>query len=103
DAERDAVEARDDAPVEAGRARVDGDRVALGGIADPGHALIEEVAQDAAPRVRRAADEEVLRRLAPVLLEPLDVALEAAGSRHDRGGPHRLREALAAQHRLRDP
>jgi hypothetical protein len=48
---------------------------------------VEQRAQDQAVVVARAADVEVPRGVAPVLREPLDVALEAAGGGDDRRGP----------------
>ncbi len=84
DAEHDAVEPRDDAAVEFRRAGVDRHRMALGGIADVLHALVEQHLEHGAAVIGRAADQEVVGRFAPVLLEPFDVGLKAAGRRHQR-------------------
>ena len=78
----------DDAAVEFRRARVDRDRVALGGIADLLHALGQQHLQDRAAIIGRAADQEIVGGLAPILLEPFDVGLEAAGGGDQRRGAH---------------
>ena len=59
--------------------------MALRRIADRHDAGIEQHAQHVAAIVRRAADQEIVGRRAPVLLEPFDIGLEAAG-----GGDHGL-------------
>ena len=91
DAEDDAVEPGDDAAVEFRRAGVDGDRVALRGIADLLHALVEQHLQDGAAVIGRAADQEIVGGIAPVFLQPFDVGLEAAG-----GGDQRRRADFVA-------
>ena len=78
DAERHAVDAGDDAAVEPGRAPVDRDGVALRRIADLAGAAIQQRAQQQALIVGRAADDEIVRHVAPVLLQPGDVRLEPA-------------------------
>ena len=80
------VEPRDDAAVEFRRARVDRDRVALGRIADLLHALGEQHLQHRAAIIGRAADQEIVGGLAPILLQPFDVGLEAAGGGDQRRG-----------------
>ena len=84
DAEDHAVVPRDDAAVVFRRARVDRDRVALGRIADLLRRPVEQHLQHGAAIVRRAADQEIVRRRAPVLLQPFDVGLEAAAGRDER-------------------
>src|SRR5262245_16750914 len=69
DRERDAVETCDDPTVELWRARVDRDRMTLRWIADRGHILIEQRAKHASLRVRCTADEKIVRRLAPIVLQ----------------------------------
>ncbi len=82
------VVARDDAAVEFRRAGVDRDRMALRGIADLLHALGQQHLQDRAAIIGRAADQEIVGGLAPILLQPFDVGLEAAGGRDQRRGAH---------------
>ena len=84
DAERDAVEPRDDAAVELRRARIDRDRMAGSRIADRLRAGVEHRAQRRAGVVRRAADDEVVGRVAPGLLQPREVRLEAAAGEDER-------------------
>ena len=84
DPERHRVEARDDAAVELRRARIDGDGMTLGRIADRIGAGVEHQPQDRARVVRGTPDDEVPCRLSPDLLEPLEVRLEAAGREDDR-------------------
>ena len=79
DAEHHRVMARDDAAVEFRRARVDRHRMALRGIADFLHALAEQHFQDRSAVIGRAADQEIVGGLAPILLQPFDIGLEAAG------------------------
>ena len=86
DAEHHRVVPRDDAAVEFRRAGVDRDRMALGGIADVLHALVEQQLQDRAAVIGRAADQEIVGRLAPIFLQPFDVGLKTAGRRHQRRG-----------------
>ena len=93
DAEDHAVVARDDAAVVFRRARIDRDRMALGRIAGLGDAAVEQHFQHRAAVVRRAADQEVVRRRPPVLLEPLDVRLKPAAGRDQRCGAHRMTRA----------
>ena len=76
----------DDAAVEFRRAGVDRDRVALGGIADVLHALVEQHLQDRAAVIGRAADQEIVGGIAPVFLQPFDVGFKTAGRRHQRRG-----------------
>ena len=78
DAERHAVDAGDDPAVELGRAPVDRDGVALLRIADLPDAAVEQRAQQQDLVVGRAAHDEVVRHVAPVLLQPGDVRLESA-------------------------
>ena len=78
DGERHAVESRDDAAIELGRASVDGDTVALRRVTDALGAGIEHVTQDLASIVGRAADEEVARRRPPGTCEPVEIGLKAA-------------------------
>jgi hypothetical protein len=86
DAEHDAVEPGDDAAVVFGRPRVDRDRMALGGIADFSDALVEQQLEHGAAIVAGAPHQEIIGGLAPILLHPFDVRLEAAG-----GGDQRAR------------
>ena len=76
----------DDAAVEFRRARVDRDRMALRGIADLLHALVEQHLQDRAAIIGRAADQEIVGGIAPILLQPFDVGLEPAGGGDQRRG-----------------
>ncbi len=99
DAEDHAVEPRGDTAVEARRPRVDGDRVALRRIADIADAGVEQHAQHVATVIGRAADEEIVGGLAPVLLEPFDIGLEAAGGGDQRLAADRLRLAVERDHR----
>ena len=62
--------------------------MALPRVADLGHALLEQDAQDAALVVRRAAHDEVVGHLSPALPEPGDVGLEPARGRHERPRLH---------------
>ncbi len=66
DAVGHAVQTRRDAAVELRRARVQRHGVALRRIADRRHALVEQVLQHPAAVVGRAADDEVVDRVAPV-------------------------------------
>ena len=84
-AEHHGIMPGDDAAVEFRRARIDRDRMTLRGIADFLHALFEQHLQDRAAVIRRAADQEIVGGLAPILLEPFDVGLEAAGGGDQRG------------------
>ena len=84
DPEWHRVETRDDAAVELRSPGIDRDSVALRRVADRFGAGIEHQPQHSAGVVRRAADDEVLRRISPDLREPLEVRLEAA-----RGKDHR--------------
>src|SRR5436305_1214 len=81
---------RDDAAVEFRRAGIDRDRVALRGIADLLHALVEQHLEDRAAIVGRAADQEIIRGLAPIFLQPFDVGLKAAGGGDQRRGAYVL-------------
>ena len=86
DAEHHRVVAGDDAAVEFRRAGVDRDRMALRGIADVLHALVEQHLQNRAAVIGRAADQEIVGGVAPILLQPFDVGLETAGGRDQRRG-----------------
>src|SRR5205085_7691459 len=57
-----------------------------GRVADGLDTFPEKNFQYRAAIVRRTADEEVVRRRAPILLQPLDVRFEAAGCRDKRAG-----------------
>ena len=94
DAERDAVDARDDAAVEARRAGIDGDRMALGRIAGGLGAAVHQQAQQPAIVVRRAANQEVVGGVAPDLSQPLEIRLESAGRRDERLRAHLLGAAV---------
>ena len=78
----------DDAAVEFRRAGVDRDRVALRGVADVLHALGQQHFQDRAAVVGRAADQEIIGGIAPILLQPFDVGLETAGRGNQRCRAH---------------
>jgi len=71
DAERHAVEPRDDAAVELRRAAVDRDGVALARVADGCRAGVEQCPQHRARVVRRAANDEIARRVAPRFAQPV--------------------------------
>ena len=109
DAEYDRVVAGDDAAVELRRAGIDRNRMALGGIADVLHPFGKQHFQDRAAVIGRAADQEIVGGLAPILLQPFDVGLEAAGSGDQRGRAHfggaidRLLERCAQEHAVLDP
>ena len=60
--------------------------MALRGIADVLHALVEQQLENRAAVIGRAADQEIVGRLAPVLLQPFDVGFKSAGGRHQRRG-----------------
>ncbi len=68
--------------------------MALRRVADRADAGVEQHAQDGAGVIGRAADQEIIGRRAPILLEPLDIGLEAAGSRHQRAAAHALHAPL---------
>src|ERR1044072_6670281 len=76
--------AADDAAVVFRRAGVDRNRVALGGVADVLHALVEQHFEDRAAVIGRAADQEIVGGLAPIFLQPFDVGFKATGRRHQR-------------------
>src|SRR3989338_9076674 len=76
DAEGNAVEPGDDTAVEFWSAAVDGDGMAAARIAYRLGAVLQQLLQHLALVVLRAADEEVLRGLPPVFLEPRDIGLE---------------------------
>src|SRR6185437_9764282 len=80
------VEARDDAADKFRRARIDRNRVALGGIANRLHSRVKKHPKNVATVVRRAADQEVVGNVAPALLQPFNVGFEAA-----RGSDQRAR------------
>ena len=86
---------RHDAAVELRRARVECDGVETLGVPHGTCTAVQKLAQHAALVVGRAADDEVLRRLAPVLLEPRDVGFEAAGGADEGLGRHLPRLAVA--------
>src|SRR6185312_14920107 len=67
---------------------------ALSRIADGGDALVEQHLQDVAAVEWRAADEEVVGRLTPILFEPFDIGLEAASGCDQRLAAHIALAAL---------
>jgi len=71
--------------------------MALGGIADVLHALGQQHFQDRAAVIGRAADQEIVGGVAPILLQPFDVGFEPAGGGDQRRGAHL---GLAADRRL---
>ena len=79
-----AVEAHREAAIFQRRAGVIGHRVELRGIAHLLHALAQQILQDGALGIGRAADLEAVGRIAPVFPQPVAVGLEAAG-RGDHG------------------
>ena len=60
--------------------------MALRDVADLLNVVVDQNAQNGAAIVRRAANQEVAGDLAPTLLEPIDIGLEAAGCRDQRAG-----------------
>ena len=99
DAERHAVQAGDDAAVELRRARVERDGVAAARIADRLSAVSEQLFQHSPLVVLRAADDEVVGSIAPVLLQPGDVRFEAAGGDDDGLRCDFARCTIAGRHR----
>ena len=86
DPEGDRVQPGGDAAVEAGGTRVHGDRVEAPFLARAGGPVGVQRGQDPAVVVPRAADEVVVRGVAPVPAQPGDVGLEAAAGGHHRPG-----------------
>ena len=83
DAERNAIQPGHDAAIELRRTRVDRDRMELGRITDLLHTLRQQILQHSPAGIRRAADEEVVRCLPPILAQPLDIRLKPAGRHHE--------------------
>src|SRR5262245_60320042 len=77
DRERDAVETRDDPSIKLWSARVDCDGMTLRWIADRRHILVEQRPEYASPGVPCAADEKIVRRLAPIIPQPIEVRLKS--------------------------
>src|SRR5262249_18702041 len=100
-AERDRVHASDNSSVELRRTAVHRDGVALSRVADLFGPAIQQHPQHSAGVVGGASDDEVLRYLAPALLEPGEVGLETAGRGYDGARPHRLRGASPRHQRGR--
>ena len=82
DAEWDTIEACDNATIEFGRSAVDGDGVALPGITHGFDTMVQQQLEHRTLVIRRAANDEVPRCLAPHLLQPFQIGLEAPGSCH---------------------
>ena len=101
DAERDDVEPRHDAAVKFRRARIDGNRMKTFRIADGLRPVFHQRGEQRAVIVRRAANNKIVGRVAPMPLQPFDIRFVAAG-RNDHGAranqlspifvfePHRL-------------
>src|SRR5579883_253336 len=81
---RQTVKARHNAAVVARRARIDGNRVALRGMAYRLCTVRKQHAQNLASIERCAADEEIARRFAPDFLQPLEVRFKSSGGGHER-------------------
>ena len=60
-------------------ARVIGDGMELRGIPHFLHTLIEQIAQNAPLRVRRAANLEIIGGIAPIFAQPIAIGLKPAG------------------------
>ena len=100
DAEHDAIEPGNDAAVVFRGTRVDCYRVTLRRVADFLYALVQQHRQDGTTIIGRPADKKVLRRIAPILLQPLYVRLKAAGGGDERVGTDNVPGA-GALHRCR--
>ncbi len=72
---RYAVQPRDDATVELRRPRIDRNHVALPGLADRHHILIEQTRENAPRGLARATNDKAICRGSPVMLEPIRVRL----------------------------
>src|SRR6266849_506215 len=97
--ERYRIHTRDDPAVEFRRSRVHCDRVTLARIAHLLRASVEQRPQHSALVVGSAADDEVLRHLAPALFEPGNVRLEATGGSDHRARPYPMRSAAPRHQR----
>ena len=82
DRKRHTVQPCDDAAIIFRRAPVDGNGVALGGIADAIGALIQHIAQHDAAVIRRATDQKILGRWPPSPRKPVQIGLKATAGQH---------------------
>src|SRR2546426_170439 len=83
-AQRHAIEPRDNTSIKFGRAAVDRDCMTLGRIADGFGAMIQKQLQPPTFVIGRPANDEVARRFAPDFLEPFQICFETAGSNDER-------------------
>ena len=89
DPEREAIEPCHDAAVELRRTRIDGNGVTFVRIADRLRTSVEHQPQKRACVIRRSANDEVGRCIAPDLAQPVDVGFEPACCHHSDLGADR--------------
>ena len=90
DPKRDGVEPSNDAAVKFWRASVHRNGVKSPWIADRFRAFLQESGKQHSVVIRCAANDEIVRRVSPVFLEPLNVGFVPSGGHDNRAAPDEL-------------